>query len=123
MLARGRGHLVGVSSLSADIPNPRTVPYGASKAGLTYFLEAADMELRPRGIAVTVIHPGFVRTPAAEGVNDPMPLIMDTDKAVAIIDRAIQRRARFVRFPWVMGALMRLTCGARCFERYRRELW
>lgn len=105
MLARGHGHLVGISSLAADAPNPRAAAYGASKAGLTFFLDTADIELRPRGIDVTVIHPGFVRTPSLEGLpdKDRLPFIVPVDRATDIIDRAIQKRARLVRFPWMMS--------------------
>jgi short-subunit dehydrogenase len=108
MLARGRGHIVGISSLAADSPNPRTAAYGASKAGLSYFLEAAGMELRSRGVIVTVVHPGFMRTPAAAGVQDPMPFIVEVEAAARVIDRAIRRRARMVRFPWPLAILQRL---------------
>ena len=66
MVARGHGQLVGISSISADCPIARAAPYGASKAGLTFFLEAADIELRPLGVAVTIVHPGFVSTPAGD---------------------------------------------------------
>lgn len=112
MLARGHGQLVGISSLAADIPTPRVAAYGASKAGLTHFLEAADMELRPRGIAVTAVHPGFIRTPAAEGVTEPMPFILSEDDAARIIDRGISRRARMIRFPWIMGTISRMANAA-----------
>lgn len=108
MLARGHGHLVGISSLAADSPNPRTVPYGASKAALTYFLEAAGMELRAKGVAVTVIHPGFMRTPAADGIAEPMPFIVEVEDAARIVDRAIQRRARMLRFPRSLAILQRI---------------
>jgi short-subunit dehydrogenase len=103
MLARGHGHLVGVSSVAADVPTPRSAPYGASKAGLTFFLEAADMELRARGIDVTIIHPGFIKTPMTADIHEPMPFLMDVDKAAKIIDRAIQSRRRLVRLPWQMA--------------------
>lgn len=110
MLARGHGHLVGISSLAADAPNPRAAAYGASKAGLTFFLDTADIELRPRGVDVTVIHPGFVRTPALEGLpeKDTLPFVVEIDRAVDIIDRAIRRRARLVRFPLSMSLISRL---------------
>lgn len=107
MLARGHGQLVGVSSIAADCPGPRHAPYGASKAALTFFLEAADMELRPKGVAVTVVHPGFVRTPMTATIKDPMPFLVEVEDAAAIIDRGIRRRARMVRFPWPLGALAR----------------
>jgi short-subunit dehydrogenase len=111
MLARGHGHLVGVSSISADLPMPRTGHYGASKIGLTYFLECADMELRPRGVDVTIVHPGFVRTPLNSAMDEKLPLLMELDRAIDIIDAGLQRRARMVRFPWVSGAVARLVAA------------
>jgi short-subunit dehydrogenase len=111
MLKRGGGHLVGVSSLSADCPVARSAPYGASKAGLTFFLESADIELRAMGIDVTIVHPGFVSTPSGDEIKDiaPRPFLVSSDKAAAIIDRGIQRRARMVRFPWILGAVARIS--------------
>jgi short-subunit dehydrogenase len=109
MLERGHGHLVGVSSIQADIAMPRGVSYGASKAGFTFLLQAADLELRARGVDVTVVHPGFVRTAMTARVKEKMPFIMDADRAAGIIDRGIQRRARMIRFPFVTGALARLV--------------
>jgi NAD(P)-dependent dehydrogenase (short-subunit alcohol dehydrogenase family) len=65
-----------------------------------HLVHCADIELRPRGIAVSAVHPGFVRTPAAEGVIDPMPFILDTETAVTRIVRAIDRERHMTRFPW-----------------------
>jgi short-subunit dehydrogenase len=109
MLQRGHGQLVGISSIAAKFPNPRTPVYGAAKAGLSFFLRSIDMDLRPRGVAVTIVEPGFIRTPAADGVTEPMPFIVETEFAAAIIDRAIQRRARMLRFPWQWALLLRLV--------------
>jgi short-subunit dehydrogenase len=105
MLRRGHGHIVAISSLAADAPNPRAAAYGASKAGLSFFFDTADIELRPRGVDVTIIHPGFVRTPSLEGLpeKDTLPFIVELEHATDIIDRAIQKRARLVRFPWTMS--------------------
>jgi len=111
MVARGHGHLVGISSLSADCPVARSAAYGASKAGLTFFLEAADIELRALGVDVTIVHPGFVSTPAGDeliGVA-PRPFLWQADKAARVIDRAIRRRTRLLRFPWVLGFTARVT--------------
>ena len=108
MLARGRGHLVGISSLAARVKNPRTPVYGATKAALSFWLESIDMELRPRGVAVTAVEPGFIRTPAAEGVTEPMPFILETEAAVNILERAIRTRPPVVRFPWQLRTLIAL---------------
>jgi short-subunit dehydrogenase len=111
MVARGHGQLVGISSLSADCPIARAAPYGASKAGLTFFLESADIELRALGVDVTIIHPGFVSTPAGDeliGVA-ARPLLVSADHMARVIDRAIVRRARLVRHPWIMGFIARIS--------------
>src|SRR4051812_16672756 len=111
MVQRGHGQLVGISSLSADCPIARAAAYGSSKAGLTFFLECADIELRALGVDVTIIHPGFVSTPAGDeliGVAS-RPLLVSADKMARVIDRAIRKRTRLVRYPWIMGALARVS--------------
>ncbi len=108
MLARGHGHLVGISSIAADVTNPRANPYGAAKAGFTMFLETADIELRPRGIAVTIVHPGFVRTPATDSLDDPLPFLVPLERAIDAIDAGIRSRALYVRFPWQLHLLVGL---------------
>jgi short-subunit dehydrogenase len=107
MKERGRGHLVGVTSLAVDAPNPKAAHYGASKAGLRYFLRCADIELRPLGIAVTEVIPGWVRTPAVEAVEEPMPMIWGMDRAAEHIAKGIHRRQRHIRFPWALQTLVR----------------
>ena len=110
MVARGGGHLVGVSSLAARLPIPRGAPYGASKAGLTFLLESMDVELRPLGIPVTVVEPGFVRTAMSDQlVNDPRPFLVEVDEAARLIDLGIQRESRMIRFPWILGAVSSST--------------
>jgi short-subunit dehydrogenase len=107
MLARGRGHLVGVSSLAAFRGLPGSSGYSATKAGLTALLEGIRPELRGRGIAVTAVHPGFVRTPMTAGSTSSQPFLMDVEPAVRIILRGIAGRRRRVDFPWPMVALLR----------------
>ncbi|MFI9811764.1 SDR family NAD(P)-dependent oxidoreductase [Saccharothrix variisporea] len=63
MRDRGRGNLVAVSSIAALSGQARTAHYAASKAALVGLTEAAAVELRPHGIAVNVVVPGFVATP------------------------------------------------------------
>jgi short-subunit dehydrogenase len=117
MLARGRGHLVGISSLAADIPVGAAV-YGATKAALTYFLLTLRPEVVHRGVHVTAVHPGFVRTAMTAKNTTPMPLLLEPEAAAAIIDRAIRRKVALLRFPWRMGLVVRL---ARLLPRPLRE--
>jgi short-subunit dehydrogenase len=99
MIERGRGHLVGVSSLAAETPLPAAAAYGTSKAAFSFWLESAASDLKPRGLDVTIVHPGFVKTPLTDKNAFPMPFLVDVDDAARIIDRAILRRARMCRFP------------------------
>ncbi len=106
MLERGRGHLVGVSSLAGYRGFPGASTYCATKAALRIQLEGLRVELRPRGIHVTCICPGFIRTPMTAKNKFYMPFLMDPEPAARKIVDAIVRRRRVYNFPWPMAALV-----------------
>jgi short-subunit dehydrogenase len=106
MVERKRGHIVGISSLAADIPLPVAADYGASKAALNFFLESAQGDLPQRGVDVTIVQPGYIKTDLTAANKFPMPFLMELDDAVRIIDDGIARRARRVRFPLGLVALI-----------------
>ncbi|MGI8919212.1 MAG: SDR family NAD(P)-dependent oxidoreductase, partial [Pyrinomonadaceae bacterium] len=58
MVKRGTGHLVVISSLAAYRGLPKSAAYCASKAAVSAFFESLRLDLKPRGIDVTIIHPG-----------------------------------------------------------------
>lgn len=62
MVARGRGHLVTVSSGFSTVIGPGFVPYASSKAGLSHFHAGLRLELRGTGIGMTLVEPGPVET-------------------------------------------------------------
>ena len=62
MIARGAGHIVGVASVAGYRGFPWMISYSASKAALIAYLEALRPGLRRRGVTVTTVCPGFVRT-------------------------------------------------------------
>jgi short-subunit dehydrogenase len=108
MLARGSGHLVGVSSVASLKGLPTAAAYCASKAGLNVYLESLRISLRSKNIAVTTICPGFVRTEMT-AKNPRMPWVMDADAAARLMVRAIARRRKVFCFPRRMRGLMGLT--------------
>lgn len=118
MVSRGRGHLVGVSSLAAETPLPTAADYGASKAGFSFFLECAAADLIPRGVSVTIVHPGFVKSPLTDRNKFEMPFIVELDRAADIIDRAIQDKRRMCRFPL---ALTTASTAGRLMPRALRD--
>ena len=66
MLARGSGRFVVVSSLSGVYGAPRVSAYAASKHALHGFFESLRAEIHDSGVGVTMVVPGFIRTPIAE---------------------------------------------------------
>lgn len=99
MLERRSGHLVAMSSLAAYRGLPGAAGYSGAKAGLTNVMESLRIDLRPRGIDVTVLLPGFVQVRARPG-RRPRPFRLELEPATARMERAIRaRRARYA-FPW-----------------------
>ena len=109
MLERGRGHIAGVSSLAALRALPTAGAYGASKAAASHMLDAIRFDLEPRGVRVTNITPGFVRTPLTDRNRYRMPFLMDVDRAAEIVVAGLERGRSEIHFPkplsWTVKAL------------------
>lgn len=104
MKARGHGQIALVSSLAGYRGIPGAPSYCASKAAVKVLGEGLRGSLHPKGIQVSVICPGYVRTPMT-AVNDfPMPLLMDGNRAARIIRRGLARDRARIAFPWPMAA-------------------
>ena len=99
MLARGRGHIAGISSLAGIRPLPTAGAYGASKAAASHMLDAIRFDLEPRGILVTNVTPGFVRTPLTDRNKYRMPFLMEVDRAAEILADGLERGTREIHFP------------------------
>ena len=107
MVARGSGQLVAISSLAAYRGLPRSAAYCASKAAVSAFFESLRLDLEPRGIDVTIIHPGFIKTPLTAGRESQMPFLMELDDAVGKMVRAIEKRRKSYSFPWQLATIVR----------------
>ena len=80
MLARGSGHIAAVASLAGYRPSA-SLPYGVSKAAVIYLMNGLRFEVAPRGLGVTVINPGFVKTPLTERNRFHMPFLLEASDA------------------------------------------
>ncbi len=107
MVARGQGQLVAISSLAAYRGLPRSAAYCASKAAVSAFFESLRLDLEPRGIAVTIIHPGFIKTQLTAGRAAQLPFLMELDDAVNKMVRAIEKRRKRYSFPWQLATIVR----------------
>ena len=108
MVARGSGQLVVISSLAAYRGLPKSAAYCASKAAVSAFFESLRLDLVPRGIDVTIIHPGFIKTPLTTGRDARMPFLMELDDAVKKMVRAIEKRRKRYSFPWQLATIVRV---------------
>ncbi len=94
MLARGRGTLAGVSSIAGARGMPTSGAYATSKAALTNHLEGLRVDLKPHGISVVTIVPGFIRTSLTTHNKGKMPFLMEVDDAARVfVSGVVGKRA------------------------------
>lgn len=108
-IEQGRGHIAVVSSVAGYRGLPGASAYGASKAALINLVEAMQPELAEHGVCISLVNPGFVRTPLTDKNRFPMPFLMEVDDAVrAMISGLARRRAEVTfpkRFTWMVKAM------------------
>lgn len=102
MAERGRGHLVGMSSLAAWMVTPKMGVYSATKAFLEVYCDGLHLDLKSAGVAVTCIHPGFVKSEMTAKNKFKMPFLLEADDAAERMGRAILRREKSFAYPWPM---------------------
>ncbi|MBB6251835.1 SDR family NAD(P)-dependent oxidoreductase [Nitrospirillum iridis] len=100
MVARKRGQLALMSSLAAFRGMPGAPAYCASKAAVRSYGEGLRGELMGKGVRVSVICPGFVRSRMTAVNTFPMPFLMDADKAARIVVHGLAANRARIAFPW-----------------------
>jgi len=109
MLEHGKGQLVAVSSLAGIRGLPKSAAYCASKSGMTAFFESVRLDVQNRGISVTIIQPGFIKTPLTSGRENKMPFIMELEDSMPLFLKAIEKKKKFASFPWQLATIVRLA--------------
>lgn len=108
MVERGSGTLVGIGSVAGIRGLPGHGAYCASKAALISFCESLRGELRPSGVKVVTICPGYIATPLTQNNRYKMPFLMQpqafAQRALAAIEAADSYRV----IPWQMGWVAKL---------------
>jgi len=112
MLARRSGQIAIMSSLASFRGLPGTPAYSASKAAVRSWGEGLRARHARDGVAISVICPGFVRSRMTDANPYRMPLLMDADRAAAIMRRGLARNKGRIAYPlrmywavWLMAAL------------------
>ena len=101
MRDRRSGHLVAVSSVAGYRGLPHAAAYGASKAALSHFMESLRFDLQDCGVAVTVVSPGFVKTPLTDKNDFEMPFLITAERAAEYIVSGVSRGKFEVAFPYL----------------------
>lgn len=105
LLAGGGGTLCVFTSVAGDRGRKGIVLYGASKAGLSHYLEGLDHKFRQQGLVVIDVKPGFVRTSMTEGLKAP-PFAGTPEAVAEDVLRAIDRGQPVLYTPAMWGPVM-----------------
>ena len=115
MRERRSGHIAALSSLASYHGVPRMAGYCASKAGVTALLDSIRCELKPLGIAVTTLCPGWIKTPMTDAASVPGATMMPVEEAVRRMLAVIRARKSYYAFPsnqaWEVRMLKYLPRG------------
>ena len=108
MMARGSGTLVGIGSVAGIRGLPGHGAYCASKAALIAYCESLRGELRPTGVQVVTICPGYIDTPLTRRNRYAMPFLMQADDFADRAFVAISTGRSYQVIPWQMGLVAKL---------------
>ena len=108
MVDRGEGHISLVSSVAGYGGLVTSAAYGASKAALFNIGESIAMDLKPSGVHISMVAPGFVKTPATDVNRFPMPFIINADEAARRIADGLAKNKTHISFPRRFSYLLRV---------------
>ena len=98
-LKQGRGHVSVVSSVAGYRGLPKALVYGPSKAAMINFAETLYLDLSERAIGVSVVNPGFVRTPLTAQNEFKMPHLIEPEQAANEMIRGYEQGEFEIHFP------------------------
>ncbi|MDI9330644.1 MAG: SDR family NAD(P)-dependent oxidoreductase [Alphaproteobacteria bacterium] len=99
LVEQGRGHISMVGSVAGYRGLPMSMAYGPTKAAMHHLAEILYMELKPAGIGVSVVNPGFVATPLTAQNQFHMPALLQPDEAARAMLHGWERGEFEIHFP------------------------
>ena len=97
---RKSGHISIVSSIAGYRGLPNSSGYGPSKAALTNFSESIYFDFKKFGVRVSVVSPGFIKTPLTDKNEFPMPFLKTPEYAAEKIFSGLVKSSAFeIHFP------------------------
>jgi short-subunit dehydrogenase len=108
MVSRGRGRIGIVASVSGYAGLPGGGFYGATKSALITLAEAMYPELKRKGVGISIINPGFVKTPLTDANDFPMPFLISAEDAADRIAAGLKSGKFEIAFPRRMVFALKL---------------
>tara|TARA_B110000467_G_scaffold54146_1_gene49522 strand:+ start:5892 stop:6635 length:744 start_codon:yes stop_codon:yes gene_type:complete len=102
------GQVVFISSSATLLPFPRAEAYGASKAGIDYLANSLRIDLKAQDIAVTLVHPGFIKTRLTDKNDFSMPFLLSSQQAASRIYQGVSAKKSYLHFPKRLTLLLKL---------------
>lgn len=102
---RTPARLVGIGSVAGIRGLPGAEAYSASKAAVISYCESLRLEMKPHGIQVVTLCPGYIDTPMTQVNPYPMPFLMAPEKFAAKAARVIAAGSSYAVIPWQMGVV------------------
>lgn len=109
MMSRHTGHVAWIASVAGYVGLPKAAAYGPSKAALINLAESLKPDLDKRGIAVSVINPGFVETPLTAQNDFSMPFLMQAPEAARLSIEGLLKRRFEIAYPLRFVIIMKLA--------------
>ncbi len=108
MAQQGSGTLVGIASVAGVRGLPGAGAYCASKSAVATYCESLRLELKPRGIDVVTVAPGYVKSEMTAKNPYGMPFLLNTDEFAKRAAKAIDAKRRYAVIPWQMAIAARI---------------
>jgi short-subunit dehydrogenase len=108
LIEQKSGEIIFISSLASLLSMPTSIAYSSSKRALNAYAEGLRYQLKPYGIDVMTILPGFIDSEMTQKNNFTMPFFLSTQQGVKRITRAIAKKKHFYPFPRRFYLLIRI---------------
>lgn len=109
LIEQKSGEIVFISSLASLFTMPTSIAYSSSKRAINAYAEGLHYQLKPYGITVMTIMPGFIESEMTQKNRFKMPFLMKTDEGIAHITHAIERKKIRFAFPFRFYLMIRIV--------------
>jgi len=109
LIEQKSGEIVFISSLASLLTMPTSIAYSSSKRALNAYAEGLHYQLKPYGITVMTIMPGFIDSEMTRKNRFKMPFLLKTEEGIARIVHAIERKKIRYAFPFRFYLMIRIV--------------